>query len=205
MKVLRNESGVALITALMLTLISLGMVMALLHLMLQQTKISGANKRYKTSLEATHGAAQLITKELIPMMFSPVSDPKTTLTTRFASINLDTSSNDCFKQKLTLPVEEWTACGDHSDTMDPKQDFDMTFKQLGVTGQGFQVYAKIVDTQPGNSDPSGVELLDSGSGVTGTSPGVNPQHTPAIYRIETQGESTSDTKEKASLTVFYAF
>ena len=202
-KKLQNENGVALVTAMLLTLISLGMVMALLHLMLQQTKMSGAHKRYKNSLEAAHGGAQLIAKELIPMMFSDVADPKTTLTTQFASIGLDTSSNACFKQKLTLPTAEWTACGANSKTMEPKNDWDMTFKLQGTTGAGFNVYAKIVDTQKGNSG-SGV-FLDSAVGVTGTNSGVGPQHIPSIYRIETEGENAANSKEKAGLTVYYAY
>ena len=205
MKTLRNQQGIALVTALMLTLISLGMVMALMHLVLQQAKISGAHKLYKNSLEAAHGGAQLITKELIPMMFSPVTDPKALLTTRFSSIGLDTSSNACLGQKLSLPTSQWTACGSGSKSFDPKVDFDMTFKLQGVGKAGFNVYAKIVDTQPGNSDVSGVDLLDSGSGVTGSSAGVNAMHIPAIYRIETEGESTASGKEKAGVTVFYSY
>ena len=203
MKTLCNQQGIALVTALMLTLISLGIVMALMHLVLQQTKISGAHKLYKNSLEAAHGGAQLIAKELIPMMFSPVADPKALLTARFSDIDLETSSNECLGQKLSLPTSEWTACG--SKSFDPKVDFDMTFKLQGAGKAGFNVYAKIVDTRPGNSDVSGVELLDSGSGVTGSSAGVNAMHIPAIYRIETEGESTASGKEKAGVTVFYSY
>jgi Tfp pilus assembly protein PilX len=205
MKVLKNEKGVALVTSLMLTLISLGMVMALLQLVLMQTKISGAHKRYKNSLEAAHGGVQLIAKEIIPMLFSDTPDPKTTLTSEFAAIELDTSSNECLKQKLTSPTGNWTACGAGSTSMDPKTGWDMTFKLPGVSGSGYQVYAKIVDSKPGNSDMSGVLNLDSGAGVTGSSPAVDPMHQPAIYRIETEGESTSNSKEKAELTVFYSY
>jgi len=205
MKNLNNEKGVALVTALVLTLISLGMVMALLYMVLQQTKLSGAHKRYKNSLEAAHGAAQIITKELIPMMFSANADPKTTLTTQFSSVGLDMSSNQCLNQKLTSAPAGWTACGSSSKTFDPKTDWDMTFKLQGTTGAGFNVFAKIVDTQPGNSDTSGAELLDSGSGVTGSSAGVNTMHIPAIYRIETEGQSRTNTKEKAALTIFYSY
>lgn len=202
-KKLQNENGVALVTAMLLTLISLGMVMALLHLMLQQTKMSGAHKRYKTALEAAHGGAQLIAKELIPKMFSEVTDPSADLTTQFTSIGLATSSGACLTQKLTLPTAEWTACGVNSKTMEPKNDWDMTFNLQGTTGAGFNVYAKIVDTQKGNSG-SGF-FLDSAVGVTGVSTGVGVQHIPAIYRIETEGENAANSKEKAGLTVYYAY
>lgn len=205
MKTLNNEDGVALVTALLLTLISLGMVMALLFMVLQQTKLSGAHKRYKNSLEASHGGSQLITKELIPAMFSEATDPTATLMTNFASINLYTSSNNCLQQKLMNVPAGWAACGADSKTYDIKKGWDMTFKLQGASGPGFNVYAKIVDTQPGNTDTSGFELLDGGAGVTGASAGIAPKHIPAMYRIETQGESVSNPREKAVLSVLYAY
>ena len=205
MKALRNEHGVALVTSLLLTLISLGVVMALLLMILQQTKLSAAHKRYKSSLEASHGAVQLITKELIPLMFSSAINPTATLKAEFASINLDTSSDGCLQQKLMNLPAKWTSCGSNSNSYNLKTDWDMTFKLAGTTGPGYQVYAKIVDTQPGNSDTSGSDLLDGGAGVTGSSAGVAPKHIPATYRIETQGESVANPREKAVLSVLYAY
>lgn len=204
MKILKNEKGVALVTSLLLTLISLGMVMALLQLVLMQTKISGAHKRYKNSLEAAHGGVQLLAKEILPMMFSDVPDPKATLTSQFAAIELDTSSNDCLMQKFQSPSESWTACGDDSKSLDAKKSWDMTFKLPGTSGTGYRVYAKIVDTRVGNSDTSGINL-DSGAGVTGVGSNVLVQHVPGIYRVEAEGESTTNSKERAELTVFYSY
>jgi hypothetical protein len=204
MKALRNEHGVALVTSLLLTLISMGVVMALLIMVLQQTKLSAAHKRYKSSLEASHGAVQLITKELIPLMFTSAT-PTTTLKANFAAINLDTSSSGCLQQKLMNLPSMWSSCGSNSKSYDVRADWDMTFKLAGTTGPGYQVYAKIVDTQPGNSDTSGIELLDGGAGVTGSSAGVAPKHIPATYRIETQGESVANPREKAVLSVLYAY
>ncbi len=205
MKILNNEKGIALVTALLLTLISLGMVMALLYMVLQQTKMSGAHKRYKSSLEAAHGGVQLITKELFPLMFGAESDLTTTIKNDFTSIGLDLASNNCLQQKLLSVPSGWTACGVNSTTDDPKTDWDMTFRLQGTNGPGFNVFAKIVDTQPGNTDPSGFDLLDSGAGVTGSSSGVSPKHMPALYRVETQGESAANPKEKALLSVLYAY
>lgn len=205
MKFLDNEKGIALVTSLLLTLISLGIIMALMYLISAQTKLSGAHKRYKNSLEASHGAVQLLTKEMIPMMFSAAADPKATLTSEFASLQLDMVSNDCLKQKLSLPTSAWSACGGASSTtLDPKESPDVTFKLPGVTGPGYKVYAKIIDTTPGNSDTSGLDL-DSGSGVTGVNAGISPKHLPALYRIETEGENAANPQEKAALTVLYAY
>ncbi|MBJ6749007.1 pilus assembly protein PilX [Geomonas sp. Red421] len=188
----------------MLALISLVIALAVLYLLLTQTKVSGAHKRYKNSLEASHGGVQLITKELIPRMFGTPT-PGSSLKLEFSSLNLDLSSDLCLGQKLSLPSSGWAACLPGSKSNDPKQAPDMTFKLPGASGPGYKVYAKIVDTQPGNSDTSGVELLDSATGVTGASPGVSPKHVPALYRLETEGESISNAREKAALTVLYSY
>ena len=66
MQTLRNENGVALVTALMLTLIALTITMALLYMVISSTKMSGAQKRYKTSREASYAAAtELYPKDIL--------------------------------------------------------------------------------------------------------------------------------------------
>ncbi|ACH39353.1 type IV pilus minor pilin PilX [Citrifermentans bemidjiense Bem] len=202
--VLGNERGIALVTALLLALISLAIALAVLYLVLMQTKVSAAHKRYKTALEASHGGVQLITKELIPRMFGS-STPGAAIKNDFITLSLELSSDACLGQKLSLRSSGWAACQAGNQSPDPKQAPDMTFKLPGLKGPGYQVYAKIVDTQPGNSDTSGVELLDSAAGVTGASSGVSPKHVPALYRIETQGESIANPREKAALTVLYSY
>ncbi|MBJ6727440.1 pilus assembly protein PilX [Geomesophilobacter sediminis] len=205
MKALKNEKGIALVTSLMLTLISLGIIMALLYMISAQTKVSGAHKRYKNSLEASHGGVQLLAKELIPLMITS-ADPKTTLTSQYAGLSLNMVSNPCITQKLTQPSGTWSAvCGANSTNADPKVSPDVTFTLPAKSGPGYKVYAKIVDTTPGNSDTSGLDL-DSGAAVTGgVGSGISPKHLPALYRIETEGESASNPQEKAALTVLYAY
>lgn len=200
---LGNERGIALITALMLALISLTIASAVLYLLMMQSKASGAHKRYKTSLEAAHGGVQLITSGLIPAMFDPAKSV-TSLEAEFASVQLDLSADSCLRQKLDGPSSGWSACQAASQSNDPKQMPDMAFRLPGVNGPGYKVYAKIVDATKGNSDTSGI-VLDSAAAVTGSSPGVKVKHVPALYRIETEGESIANTKEKASLTVFYSY
>lgn len=205
MKALRNEQGVALITALMLTLISLGIVMGLLYYITVGTKLSASQKRYKNVLEASHGGVEVFTKELIPKIFDGYSTSK--LVTDFDGINLAIPNGNCFNQKLTVATANWSAaCGASAKTLAPKESPDASFMLKGyVTQPGFNVFTKIVDTIPGNSDKSGFDLLDSGAGVSGSSSGVAPKHTPAIYRIEVQGEREVNPQEKANLTVIYAY
>lgn len=203
-RALGNQRGLALVLTLMFTLVALAIVASLFYLVLQQTRSSAAHKRYRNSLEAAHGGAQLITKELIPQLFKGGSDPRGTLSAQFTSIGLELSSNACLNQKLTSVTSGWTACGPQARSLDPRVDWDMTFKLQGTRGGGFDVFAKIVDTQPGNSDSSGVELLESGSGVTGSNAGVNAMHLPATYRIETEGR-TRNGQERVALTIFYSY
>jgi len=69
----------------------------------------------------------------------------------------------------------------------------------------YAVYTQIVSTIPGNSDMTGVEMLDGGSGVTGGSSGVAPMHIPFMYSIEVQGEKETNPIENSRLSVLYAF
>src|SRR5512138_531570 len=79
MKKLQNQDGIALITALMFTLISLGMIMALLYYVLAGTRMSGAQKRYRNALEASYGGTEFITKAVIPRLFNNYSSGKVSL------------------------------------------------------------------------------------------------------------------------------
>jgi len=202
MKKLRNEHGVALVTALLLTLIALAIVMAILYIITWQTRLSGAHKRYKTAIEASHGGVELITKQIIPGVFQNVTGA-TTLAAQFPGFNL--TLNGCLGYKLQHPTAEWGAtCGPDAKPFDPLTKTDMTITLSG-TQSNYNVYAKVVDTVPGNSDTSGFEMLDSGAAVAGMSSGVSPKHLPALYRIEVQGQKQINPQEKAELSVLYAY
>lgn len=214
MRTLSNERGVALVTALLLTLISLAIVLAALYFITQQTQLSAASKRYKTALAASHGGVEVFTREIIPQLFNGYSTGRlaaafngATPDPNLQNINLALStSTQCMSEKLNKDTKDWANCPSDTKRLDPKYLFDARFTLQGLSLQpGFNVYAKLVDTQRGNSDTSGYELLDSGSGVTGTHSGVSPKHIPAIYRIEVQGERETNPLEKAQLTVLYAY
>jgi hypothetical protein len=218
MNKLRNERGVALITALMLTLIILAIVMVALYLLNQGVQVSAANRRYSNALEAAHGGGEVFTKTVLGQIFSGV--PVATLTADLAGISLFIPYSSCLKAKMTTATAKWEAsskwdpalCGVRgSATKDPySKDAtkapDATFKLRGTMLQpGFNVYTKIVDTVPGNSDISGVEQLDGASGVAYSSSGVSPEHFPAMLTIEVQGQRETNPKEVAKLSVLYAY
>jgi Flp pilus assembly pilin Flp len=201
---LKNERGVALVTALLLTLIALAMIMTVLYMITWQTKLSGANKRYKSALEASQGGAEIFTKQIIPFVFAN----STTAGISYAGgLTVTAGSSPCLAYKLNNATATWgTKCSPDASPYDPTVKADITLTLQGSeSNKNYNVYSKIVDTIPGNSDASGYELLDSGAGVAGVASGVAPKHSPALYRIEVQGQKTTDPLEKSKLSVLYAY
>lgn len=203
MKYLVNNNGFALITSLMLTMLSLTIVMALLLIITQGTKMSGLNKKYKTALEASHGGAEILSKEIMPFVMQNYSAAtlETDLESKFYSVHLDVVSASCLQAKLKKPTSGWpSTC---STTSNPKQSPDITYKMEATVGNPFMVYSKIVDTTAGNTDTSGITL--EGSGVAESSSILTPQHYPYIYRVELQGERQNNASAQANIEVLYAY
>jgi hypothetical protein len=207
MKILNNENGIALVTSLLFTLISLGIVMAVLYFLTQGISLTAKSKRYRNVLAASHGGVEVFTKEFIPRIFEGYSTSKLVADFEDSGIGLAVPvSNACIQQKLTLPTSAWSACASGSASSNPKEAPDMTFQLQGMSGDPeYNIYSKVVDTVPGNSDPSGIDYLDSGAGVVGGSSGVNPMHIPAKFRVEVSGERVQNAREKANLSVLYAY
>jgi hypothetical protein len=206
MKVMSNEKGVALVTSLLITLISLAIAMALLAFVIAGTKMSAAQKRYRNSLSAAYGGVEVTTRDLIPKIFMGYSS--SALTSSFSTINLSVqTSNACLRQKLFLPTNQWTTsvCGANATTQSAAIAPDFRFTLTGTNAaSNFNLFAKIVDTVPGNSDSSGVNL-DPGMAVAGSSPGISPMHLPAMITLEVEGSQGTKPQEKADLSVLYAY
>ena len=205
---LKDEKGIALVTALMLTLITLGIIMALMYYVTQALQVSAAHKTYRTALDASHGGTEFFTKELITDILSN-KKTMTELEAAFSDVQLAFPDEACFREKLTKSTANWNpaVCGPAATTLDPKASPDSTFILKGVEAAkpGFKVYTKIVDTTEGNSDSTSIDYLDGGNPVAGNNPGVSPKHIPSVFRIEVQGERETNPEEKANLSVFYAF
>lgn len=217
---LKDNKGIALVTALLFTMISLGIVMMLLYIVTQGTKISAASKNYKTSREASYGAVEVVTKDLLPTVFSryTTSSSLATLVPSYSNINMGFPSADCFSEKTKKSTPQWdsTLCTANNKSVITSVSPDISFVLKAPNdAAGYKVYTKITDTRCGgdtsisepctNSDSTGIDYLDSGSGVTGGGGKVTPQHKPAFYKIEVQGERASNPKEKSKLSVLYAY
>jgi hypothetical protein len=211
MKTINNEKGVALVTALMLTLVMLAICMTLLYMVMQSTKSSASQKRYSTAVAASYGGTEII-KDVMPRLlsYSSVGSALPAMT-GFNNVGLAfpqaSSDLDCLKQKLKLAPADWTACSADNKTVNAKSKPDFTFSLNGLTvGQGYKVYSKIVSTVAGNSDMSGVDYLEAGLGVAQAGGGViAPQHFPSLFTIEVTGEKAFQAKESAQLSVLYAY
>lgn len=206
-KLVRNERGIALITALLLTTLAMVMLFAVLYLVTSGIKTTSGQKHYKSSLEASYGGAELVTRDILPQIFlgytsTAIATPYKTL------INFSfTTSNNCLRDKLNNKSAQWSSCGGNSTTDNAKDTPDMVFTLKGANpiAGGYTVYSKIIDAQPGNSDMSGVEMLEAGTGVTGATPGISPKHVPGLYRVEVLGEREVSPQEKGRLSVLYAY
>lgn len=228
MRILKNEKGIALVTSLMFTMISLVICMALLYMITSGARTSGAYKRYRTALDATYGGTEIITRDLIGQALKIVpSASSSAFDTAFRSAmgTLSTPSfSACLQMRTNLATNEWTgACA--NPTTNPKVSPDITFNLNGATGSQYTVYTKIVDTREwrfasfsttsagvpvlinnkigGNTDRSSTETL--AKGATAGSNNVKVPHYPYVYKIEIQGEGAANSTEKASISAMYAY
>jgi hypothetical protein len=199
-----NEQGIALVTALMLTLMSLAIVMALMYVMTLGTQRAGATKRYKTALEASYGGSQVVVKDMIPYIMRNYSSPQlaTGFATDYSGVSASlVTTQKCIQAKLTKATKDWPAgC---SATLLPKSLPDLQMTLMGTNNTPFTVYSKIVDTVAGNSDTSGFQL--EGAGVAESTSVITPQHIPYMYRVEIQAERATRAVEKSNISVLYAY
>jgi Tfp pilus assembly protein PilX len=206
MRILRGEGGAALITALMLTMLSLVVALALLYTVSAGTRISASQKRYRSALAAAQGGVELATQDIIPRLlqrasFTGMSD----LQSDFALINLTLPGYGCLQQKLTVPSAAWSPPCQAQAASDTTAEPDLAFTLGGQPSEpAYSVTMKIVDSVPGNSDTDSIDLLDAGSSVTGREEVIHPRHVPGMYQLSVQGVGRS-SHEKARLSLLYAY
>jgi len=214
---IRNEKGIALVTTLMLTLIGLGIILCLLYMITGSTRISGANKRYSTVLDATYGGAEIVVKDMVPYIlrsfaFSAYSSNNsvnsafiTALKNDYNAIGPTVSNLSCLRAKISGETSTWSgSCGaDATGSLPPVSAPDISFSLPGTGGNTYMVFAKIISTKTGNTSMSGMAL--EGSSVSEGSSTITPQHMPYLYTIETQGRRVGDTSATAHLEVLYAY
>lgn len=185
-----NDKGIALVTALILSLLALVIATATIYMLLQGTEVSGLKKRYTSALGASKGATEA-TALIISLSGSIPSD--------LAGITT-VSNPSCFDKKLTNRKVDWGVC-DTGETIS-SSSYDIKF-DLTAYG-GYEAYAKIVDTVPGNTLIG--ESLEVKGVVSGQSGYIkNPTVVPYMYRLEVMGENPDNREtDSAEITALYA-
>jgi len=198
---LLNNRGIALITALMMTLIILTIVLGLVALLNESIKGTAAQKTYRNAVEASYGGADLVVKSIIPQLFNNVTT--NTIKSSFSTISMGFGSSACLRQKMQTNSSQWSACSGLD--INPKNKPDMTFMLNGVSGRSFTVYSKIIDTMVGAPyvNSNGTPLL--GGGVAEQSTGTTVTLPHFVYRVDVQGELTTNPLEKGIVSVLYEF
>ncbi|BCS53486.1 hypothetical protein [Geobacter sp. SVR] len=203
-RLLANQEGVALVTSLCMTLISLTIVMAVMYMVSRNIEQAGASKRYKTALEASYGGTDMVIKDILPYILSDFNSAKlnTDLESRYSGVSLAvTATAACLQDKATKGTKDWDpAC---SSGLTPTSGPDMTMQLQASGGQPYTVYTKIVDTVSGNTDMTGLQL--EGAGVAETLSVITPQHVPYVYRLEVQAQRSANAAEQANMSVMYAY
>ncbi len=200
---LHNNKGIALLTALMMTFISLTIVMAVMYMVTQSIQQGGQTKRYRTALEASYGGADALVKQVLPVIIDSSFKSDFTL----FSVSYPNDANCSVAAKLTLSSNEWATLCDQSP--EPNKSPDITFQlPASAGGQSYTVYSKIIDTLVGNTDMSaggGGDALAGGVVEAGGGGGIDVKHIPYVYRLEVQAERTVGATEQANITVLYAY
>lgn len=205
---LHKNNGIALVTSLMLTLISLVMIMMVMTLITNSISRSGSQKRYKSAVEAAYGGSDVVLNEMIPFLLSNKTETSldTLLKDKYDSGWLATTSVLCLQDKLTKSTGAWnSSCEQSLDFKSPdtkKPDF--VFDLKATNGSPYTVYARIVDSVIGNTRGAG-ELQLEGGGVTESGSVLAPMHIPSVFRIEIQGQRKTNATEQANLSVLYAY
>ncbi len=205
-----DKRGVALVLILMVVTISAALIAAVMYFSLSGTQISGLQRKYETSKEASIGAIDIFTKEIIPLVItsstqslnSYVTNNLTKLPNIMPQVT-PTATDTCFQNKLTLSTANWVAGCDHTDL--PTTNPDIQFYLKSVTGgKNFQVQLKIIDTVSGNSSMSGV-ILDTGGAAASLTGVIETVHFPYLYTIESQSQMQNDNTQRTNFEVLYAY
>lgn len=217
---LLNEKGIALVMVLVLSAIALAIMAGLIFMITSGTQVSGIQKRYKTSLDAGMGGADVAYRfislrgdqTLQDAFINALNDPVKTGNLQFAyssAISSCTGTTAAGTTYTGLAAKlntskmkpdgslNWINC-DSSLTVGPS-NYDMKF-DLGVLPT-YRVYAKIVDTVEGNSGPD-EGLINTGVVKENTSQGKPLSF---LYTVEVDSENLSNPSERSKLSILYQY
>ncbi len=214
---LRSERGVALLIVLILAAVSLGIMTAMIYMIFSGTQISGMHKKYRTTAECADGGTEMF-RQLIEMRGHPTDTTNYLNSLNAFSMNavITTDVNCTGKDgtgedhtglvtKIMADGKKWSAQCKRSVTIDPADatSYDMSM-ELGTTHKCV-VYAKIADTDEGNTGGSaqvanmhkGV-VSSRGSAFFGAAEGY-------LYAIEIEARNAANDAERVKLSILYQY
>jgi len=210
----KSEKGMVLIVVLVLSAVVLALITALIYMVTSGTQISGAQKRYKSSLEAAKGGNELLYRlvglrgdETDNQMFTDaLADAGLTSSMPImTSLCTGTSNGSPYyklEAKLKTPTTSWVNCNsDLAINPDNSNTYDVVF-QMGATTR-YNLYAKIVQTIDGIAGAD-LGLVNNGvvSGGTGE---ITPMPKPYLYAMEILASSSTNTFERTKLSILYQY
>lgn len=198
MRVFSNEKGITLMIVLILSIIALAIISSLIFIIITGTRLSGLQKRYKTSLEAGMGGA-----DVAYQVITARGDPNIPGLSNFNIPAENVGGIDCLNSKLNNPTSAWSASCDNTLTINPNNvnTYDVIF-ELGA-GPVWDIYTKIADTVEGNSSAD-LGLVKTGVISTGTGE-VPVMSMPYLYTLEVYSENQNNPSERAQLSVLYQY
>jgi uncharacterized membrane protein YgcG len=215
----KSEKGIALVVVLVLSAVVLAVMTALIYMITSGTQISGYEKRYKTALEAARGCNdvfyQVISSRGDTSTLTGVNITIPPAPTCTGTDIISGATYTGFDAKLGAPSSKWSTGCNSALTIDPQDSttYDMRVV-IGTTPQ-YNCYAKIVNTQAGNSASSGSTGgsgtgggLYNGSVITGGaygSGGIPVVSKPYLYAIEVNTENSSNPSERAKFSILYEY
>jgi hypothetical protein len=205
-----KEKGVALVMALIVVSVAAGIFAAVMYFSLTGTEISGMQRKYQSSKEASLGGIDVLTKGLVPRVLSgsTLSSVVSSLVKPAAVlpvVTADSGRDTCFTTKLTTITSGWPG-GICDSGSDPTVNPDIVFNLKGKSDQvkPYVVSLKIIDTVSGNSDKTGV-VLDLGSGVVDDASSlIRIQHFPFLYTIASDAQQQG-SNSRVKIEVLYAY
>ncbi|OPY01293.1 MAG: hypothetical protein A4E60_01786 [Syntrophorhabdus sp. PtaB.Bin047] len=210
MKGCRMNRGVALISALIVVSVAAGIFAAIMYYAMTGSELSGLQRKYQSSKEASLGAIDILTKDILPRVMSgtELSAAVTgmVIPSVLPAIQADAGKDACFRAKLSGVTSTWPG-GTCDSSPDATVNSDIVFnlKSTSAATKPFVVSMKIVDTVTGNSDRTGT-ILETASGVVDDASSIiKIQHFPFLYTIMTDARPQNSTTERANIEVLYAY
>ncbi len=191
-----NESGMALVTALVLGMLGMLMVATVLFMMNAGTWIGIGQKRYQTSLDAAHGGLQFFAREVIQQA---LSGSNLSALGSYSGLFTPVVSDSDFRNKLITTGR----IGDGTYPNNPATPVDASLVFTLPNMPAINVDMTIGATTLGNSGRSGSSLLTGGV-VNGGSGSITPIHIPYLYETEIQARPQTG-RENAILTAVYIY